>query len=277
MSLIIKHLLQKSTLALLLMPVICLSELPQSLIIAQSDKESMPYSWFDDCKNTITGSSQHILKKVFSELNIDLVVARKTITGPGSIKAIVQEAKEGKLDFIYGVGGGDLSYLGLTSNSVPAVIFERGLIYSNELGTATSLNDFSNKKGILIGTTKQSMPRSIAKVLDPYALNLEVYTDLDIALWQLIKKDVHYIIDNRYSIKLAAIKHNVNDKFRFLTLDELQTEVYIAVPTGSEKEKYFPIVDKKLTALRNSGYEELIHSRYLNLWSQVSDCGRRTE
>ncbi|ARN73675.1 hypothetical protein BST96_05810 [Oceanicoccus sagamiensis] len=256
----------------MLVPALGFSETQPSLVIAQSDKESIPYSWFDACQQKITGSSQHILKKIFSDLNINLRVAAKTITGPDSIKDIVKAAEQGKLDFIYGVGGGDLSYLGLTANSVPAVIFERGLIYSAELGVANSLSDFSHKKGILIGTTKQSMPRSIAKVLKPYALDLEVYTSLDKALEQLSNQQVDYVIDNRYSIKLAAIKHGIKDNFNYLTLEALQTAVYIAVPIGSAKEKYFPLIDKKITQMRTTGYEEHIHSRYLNLWSEVGNC-----
>ncbi len=148
MRLLLAKKLLQSLLVVALLPLVCLADSQQAFSIAISKQGSMPYSWFDRCSNEITGSSQHLLKKIFSSLDKQLEVQPKTITSLASIKEIVKEAEEGKVDFIFGVGGGDLSYLGLTANTVPAVIFERGLIYSKKMGVADSLDDFSGKKGI---------------------------------------------------------------------------------------------------------------------------------
>ena len=245
----------------------------EKLRIAVSKMDSIPYSWYDECKNEIMGSSHHILNKVFLDLGFELEAIPQVIKGPSSIKEIVQEANNGSLDFIYGVGGGRrLTQIGLEANNIPVVIFERGIVYSLDQGKVDTLKDLEGRKGIFIGTTKNSMPLALENALKENALSLEVFTSLEEAFLLLIDKKIDYIIDNRFSLKLAAINSDVEQNFGFTKIEELETKVFIAAPLGSKHISLFSKIDERIEFYRSAGLEELITSRFLNLWSSRDSC-----
>ena len=160
----------------------------------------------------------------------------------------------------------------LEANNIPVVIFERGIVYSLDQGKVDTLKDLEGRKGIFIGTTKNSMPLALENALKENALSLEVFTSLEEAFLLLIDKKIDYIIDNRFSLKLAAINSDVEQNFGFTKIEELETKVFIAAPLGSKHISLFSKIDERIEFYRSAGLEELITSRFLNLWSSRDSC-----
>lgn len=227
-----------------------------------------PYRWYDKCTGELTGSIPHLLKKIFSQLDIKFRYTAPMEYQRNLTELLTQQVVSGEIDARVAYMNNSIDS-GAIYSYHPLMTLKLAAFYPTTRDAISSAKELRAMRGIVVSPmrkeTRHSPPQNYLRQRNyPFVLA----ASYDEALDMVLRGEGDYVFGLKYNELL--IKKN---SLQYMEVEEAVSSFHLEVGETSSFAGKVPEIDQKLGEAISSGLVDFLDRKYLMLWMESrSDC-----